>query len=126
MVRDLIDDAFVKAVTHDGVRIDTVVHYGRHISAEVRSALELGDPPGFEGAVCVDCGRRYRLEWDHLDPVANNGPTSFENLKGRCWPCHRAKTERDRKAGLLGGDGREGARRKGDEDLEGDAGHGPP
>ena len=102
VVADLIDDAFVKAVTHHGVRIDTVVHYGRHISAELRTALELGDPPGFEGAVCVDCGRRYRLEWDHLDPVANHGPTSFKNLKGRCWPCHQAKTERDREAGLLG------------------------
>ncbi len=68
-----------------------MVHYGRHISAELRTALELGNPPGFEGAVCVDCGRRYRLEWDHLDPVANNGPTSFKNLKGRCWSCHQAR-----------------------------------
>lgn len=105
VVRDLIDDAFVKAVVHDGVRIETVAHYGRHIPAEVRTALELGDPPRFDGVVCAEagCESRYGLEWDHVDPVANNGPTSFDNLEARCWPCHRAKTERDRAAGLLGG-----------------------
>lgn len=104
VVRDQVDDAFVKAVTHDGVRIDTVVHYGRHIRAGLRTALELGKPSGFEGVVCVEpgCRRRWGLEWDHLDPVANGGPTSYDNLAGRCWYCHGEKTERDRKAGLLG------------------------
>lgn len=104
VVRDRVDDAFVKAVTHDGVRIDTVVHYGRHIRSELRTALELGKLPGFEGVVCAEpgCGRRWGLEWDHVDPVANGGRTSYDNLSGRCWSCHREKTERDRKAGLLG------------------------
>jgi len=60
--------------------------------------------PAFDGVGCVEagCGRRYGLEWDHVDPVANRGLTCFENLKARCWPHHRAKTERDRQAGLLG------------------------
>jgi len=109
VVRDLVDgDAFVKAVTHDGVRIDTVVHFGRHISAELRTALELGKPPGFEGVRCAEagCERRWSTEWDHVDPVANGGATSFANLEGRCaYPCHKDKTERDRKAGLLGNRG---------------------
>ncbi len=112
------DDAFIKAVVHDGVKIDTVVHYGRHISAELRTALDMGDPPGLEGVVCVEpgCGRRYGLEWDHVDPVANGGPTSFQNLKGRCWRCHQAKTRRDRIAGLLGNRDPDGAAgRKDDE-----------
>ncbi|MGQ0521463.1 MAG: HNH endonuclease signature motif containing protein [Actinomycetota bacterium] len=109
-VRDAIDDAFVKAVTHDGVRIDTVVHYGRHIGAALRTALDLGHAPDFEGAVCATpgCGWRWGLEWDHVDPVANGGPTSFANLEGLCPPCHRAKTEADRRAGLLGNRGRVG------------------
>jgi HNH endonuclease len=66
--------------------------------------LDLGAAPSFEGAVCSreGCGRRYHLEWDHLDPVANGGTTSFENLDGKCGPHHDEKTERDRKAGLLG------------------------
>jgi hypothetical protein len=107
VARDLGRDGFLKAVLHDGRRIDTVAHFGRHIPAELRTALELGAPPDFEGARCVDegCGRRHGLEWDHLDPVANGGATSFDNLVPRCWPHHRDKTERDRAAGRLGGTG---------------------
>jgi hypothetical protein len=40
---------------------------------------------------------------DHDDPVANGGVTSYENIKLRCKPDHWAKTERDRRAGLLHG-----------------------
>jgi len=103
VARALGRDAFVKAVIRDGRRIDTVAHFGRHIPAELRTALELG--PELEGVVCVEpgCGRRHGLEWDHLDPVANGGVTSFDNLAPRCWPHHRAKTDDDRAAGLLGG-----------------------
>jgi hypothetical protein len=102
-LRELSEDAFIKAVLQDGVRIDTVKHFGRHIKAELRTALELGPPPAFDGAVCVEpqCGRRYGLEWDHVDPLAHRGPTSYENLQPRCWPHHRDKTDRDRAAGLL-------------------------
>ncbi len=102
-VRQLSEDAFLKAVVHDGVRISTVKHFGRHIPAELRTALELGTPPRFEGTACAEegCGRRYGLEWDHVDPVAHGGPTSYNNLQPRCWPHHRDKTERDRAAGLL-------------------------
>jgi hypothetical protein len=99
------NDAFVKAVVCDGVRIDTVKHFGRRMSAELRTALELGDPARLEGAVCSEdgCDRRYGLELDHVDPVANGGASSYENLKFKCGPDHWAKTERDRRAGLLGG-----------------------
>ena len=38
VVRDLAQDAFVKAVLHDGVKVDTVAHLGRHIPAELRTA----------------------------------------------------------------------------------------
>jgi hypothetical protein len=104
VVRGLAEDAFVKVVLHDGVRIDTVAHLGRHIRSELRTALELGPPPDFDGVECAEagCDRRYGLEWDHVDPLANGGPTSFQNLRARCWPHHRAKTERDRQDGLLG------------------------
>jgi hypothetical protein len=93
----------LKAVVHDGVRIEVVAHFGRHINAELRTALELGAAPDFNGVTCIDagCDRRYHLQWDHLNPVANRGPTSYENLKPRCWPHHQEKTARDRKAGLL-------------------------
>ncbi|MBO0730948.1 MAG: HNH endonuclease, partial [Acidimicrobiaceae bacterium] len=102
IAREISRDAFLKMAFHDGVNIHTVTHFGRHIPAEVRTALELGSAPTFEGARCTDCGRRWGLEWDHVDPVANHGPTTYINLKPRCWPCHHDKTERDRQAGLLG------------------------
>jgi 5-methylcytosine-specific restriction endonuclease McrA len=104
LARQLSADAFVKAVIHDGVNIHTVAHFGRHIPAELRTALQLGPPPDFDGVTCVEagCGRRYGLEWDHVDPVANGGATSYDNLKARCWPHHHDKTEEDRKSGLLG------------------------
>ena len=102
-VRAAAKNAFIKAVTHDGVKVDTIVHYGRKAPpAHLRTVLELGDPPEFDGVICVDCGRRFRLEWDHEDPVANGGPTCRSNFKPRCRECHCAKTERDRLAGLLG------------------------
>lgn len=108
VVRQLAADAFLKAVLHDGKQIHTVAHFGRHIPAELRTALELGPLPTLDGSRCVEeaCDRRYGLEWDHVDPVANGGPTSYANLKPRCWPHHQAKTERDREAGLLVGVGR--------------------
>ncbi|MGH8975446.1 MAG: DUF222 domain-containing protein, partial [Acidimicrobiia bacterium] len=104
LVRELAGDAFLKAVLHDGVDLHTVKHFGRHIRAEVRTALELGRPPDFEGLTCSDanCDRRHHLEIDHKNPNANWGPNAYDNFQALCWPHHRAKTTRDRHAGLLG------------------------
>lgn len=104
VARSLAVDPFFKAVVHDGANILTVAHFGRRMSAELRTALDLGPPPLFAGVTCCEegCGRRHGLEWDHVDPVANNGPTSYANLRPTCWPHHQQKTERDRRAGLLG------------------------
>ncbi len=102
VAKQLSPDAFLKAVLHDGVKIDTVAHFGRHRPAELQTALDLGPIPAFTGAHCADCGQRWGLQWDHVDPVANGGPTTYLNLQPRCWADHHAKTERDRQAGLLG------------------------
>jgi hypothetical protein len=104
VVRAAAVDGFVKAVLRDGTKLDTVVHYGRHIPAVLQTALALGDPERLDGAVCCEpeCDRRHDLERDHVDPVANYGPTSYENVEYRCKPHHWAKTERDRQAGKLG------------------------
>ena len=98
------DDAFLKVAFTDGVDIRTVTHLGRHIPAELRTALELGPPPDFDGVRCAcGCGKRHRLQWDHIDPVANGGATSRENLQPLSARDHRDKTRRDRAAGLLSG-----------------------
>jgi Domain of unknown function (DUF222) len=100
----MLEHAFLKAVLTDGIEVKRVVHFGRHIPAELRTALELGPPPEFAGLTCseVGCERRYGLEWDHVLPVASGGPTSFDNLRPTCGPHHAAKTARDRASGLLG------------------------
>ena len=105
VVREAAVGAFVKVAVRDGRKLDTIVHYGRSIPAELRTALELGDPDRLDGAVCIEdgCDRRYGLEWDHDDPLAHGGATSYDNLKARCKLDHRAKTERDRTAGLIAG-----------------------
>ena len=105
VVREMSADAFLKVVLHDSVNIHTVKHVGRHIPAELRTALELGAPPDFDGVTCSEegCDRRYGLEWDHVDPVANGGETSFENLDPKCEPHHWDKTEQDRRDGKLRG-----------------------
>jgi hypothetical protein len=104
-VRDQMDDAFLKVVLHDGVNIQTVAHHGRRRSVELQTALELGPAPTFDGVACAEpgCDRIYGLQWDHVDPCANGGVTSFGNMQPLCTPHHCEKTERDRKAGLLTG-----------------------
>ena len=111
LARELGRDAFLKAVLHDGVNIHTIAHFGRRYPAVLRTALALGAPPEFEGTACSEagCDRRHHLERDHVDPCANGGQTSFANLVWRCWPHHRAKTERDRTAGRLRADDPAGA-----------------
>jgi hypothetical protein len=105
LAQELGRDAFLKAVLHDGIAIHTIAHYGRRYPAILRTAFTLGAPPNFEGRICSEpgCDRRHHLERDHINPCANGGQTTFENLATPCWPHHRTKTERDRKAGLLRG-----------------------
>ena len=104
VIQDLSQDAFIEAVLHDGVALHTIAHLGRHIPAELRTALDLGPLPHLAGVTCTEpgCGRATGLEWDHIHPNAANGPTSYDNLQPRCWPHHHDKTERDRRAGLIG------------------------
>ncbi len=104
LAHELGKDAFLKAVLHDGVAVHTIKHLGRHFPAELRTALDLGPVPAFTGARCAQCGSRFGLEYDHINPVANKGETSLANVQALCWDDHQAKTERDRQAGLLGPD----------------------
>jgi hypothetical protein len=75
VARELAKDAFIKVVLHDGDNIHTVKHFGRHLTATLRTALDLGPVPQFTGRKCVDCGSRWGLEYDHVNPVANQGAT---------------------------------------------------
>ena len=103
LAKELGRDAFLKAVLHTGTELHTIAHFGRRWPAVLRTALDLGAPPEFNGNVCATpgCDRRYHLQDDHIDPVANGGPTSYANRQPMCPTDHRIKTEQDRKAGLL-------------------------
>ncbi len=101
VAKEIASDAFLNGVFYDGKDLRHFRRWSRHIPSEVAIALELGEPPDFDGVRCVDCGNHFRTEFDHVQPRAARGPTSNGNLKPRCNPCHQAKTKRDRRAGLL-------------------------
>jgi hypothetical protein len=97
VAKHIAQDAFLSGVFYDGKDLRQLRRWTRHIPAEVRLALRLGPPPGFDGPKCVDCGNRLRLECDHQQPPSQGGPTSLRNLPTRCHPCHERKTARDRR-----------------------------
>ena len=101
VAKEIAEDAFLNGVFFDGKDLRHFARWTKHIPIEVQVALELGDPPDFDGVTCVDCGNRFRSEFDHVEPRAARGPTSNGNLDPRCYGCHLEKTERDRKAGKL-------------------------
>ena len=102
VAKEIASDAFLNGVFYDGKDLRQLKRWSRDIPVEVRVALELGEGPDFDGVTCIDCGNRFRTEFDHVQPRAGGGATSHTNLKPRCWTCHRTKTARDRKMGLLG------------------------
>jgi uncharacterized protein DUF222 len=61
LAKELGRDAFLKAVLHTGTELHTIAHFGRRYPAVLRTALELGAPPDFNGTVCAapGCDRRY-------------------------------------------------------------------
>ena len=101
VAKEIASDAFLTGVFYDGTDLRNMKRWFRSIPVEVAIALELGEPPEFDGISCIDCGNRFRTELDHVEPRARGGPACTQNLKPRCWSCHRAKTERDRRSGRL-------------------------
>jgi hypothetical protein len=88
-VREHLGEAFLTAVIKQGRDIRTVAHLGRHVPAEVRTAMIVG---GRECEV-VGCHSRGYLERDHCEvDFANGGPTAWWNLAWLCSVHHRRKT----------------------------------
>ena len=101
VAKEIARDAFLSGVFYDGKDLRHFERWSRSIPVEVLIALELGEPPEFDGVRCTDCSNRFRTELDHVKPRVARGPSSHPNLKPRCWRCHQAKTAQDRKAGRL-------------------------
>jgi Domain of unknown function (DUF222) len=89
-VRSLLGTAFVTAIIKKGKDITTVAHLGRHIPAELRTAMIVS---GRECSIEGCAGREY-LELDHCEiDHANNGPTAWFNLTWLCSIHHTRKTQ---------------------------------
>lgn len=87
-VRAMLDDAFVTAIIGKGKDITTVTHLGRHIPAELKTAiLAAGWECSIEG-----CNKRDYLEIDHEHEFAAGGPTQWGNLDPKCSADHARKT----------------------------------
>ncbi len=87
-VRQQLGSAFLTAVIAKGKDILTVAHLGRHIPAELMTALLVG------GRECdaEGCNHRGYLERDHVHDHAKGGPTSYKNMCWLCYRHHRLKT----------------------------------
>ena len=85
---EYLGDAFLKLLVVDGVDIKTVAHMGRHIPAQLRTAVEERD------RVCQvrTCDMSLGLEIDHIVPFAEGGAASLENLVRLCKRHHLQKT----------------------------------
>jgi hypothetical protein len=101
VAKEIAEDAFLTGVFFDGKDLRHMRRWTRNLPVEVALALELGKPPDFDGVACVDCGNRFRTEFDHVMPHAAKGPASNKNMRPRCWRCHRKKTDEDRRSGRL-------------------------
>ncbi len=89
-VRNQLGEAFVTAIIKKGRDITTVAHLGRHVPAELQTALIVG------GRECdvAGCHHRGYLERDHCEvDFAAGGPTARWNLAWLCAVHHRRKTK---------------------------------
>ena len=98
--REIASDAFLSGLFY-GTDLRHFRRWTRNTSVGVLTALQLGEPPAFDGVKCIDCGRRFRNEKDHSAPHVAGGFSSTTNLKWRCYGCHQEKTAEDRRSGKL-------------------------
>ncbi len=89
-VRGILGDAFVTSIIKKGKDITSVAHLGRHIPAELMTAMIVS------GRECVieGCSGREYLELDHCEiDHAKGGPTAKWNLAWACSIHHTRKTQ---------------------------------
>jgi hypothetical protein len=93
VVREVMDDAFLVGVVMRGTEVAKIKRFGRRFGPEIRDALLVKQrfrcsTPG--------CTNWLRIELDHVQPYAKDGPTTYDNGDGKCDTCHDDKTRQDR------------------------------
>ena len=74
-------------------------HHRMHRRRWARVRLAVLDRDGWKCTVCgrIWGGLKGRLEVDHIQPLAENGPMyDLKNLSTKCRPCHFNKTALER------------------------------
>jgi Holliday junction DNA helicase RuvB len=84
---EVAEAALKMLASHDEKQVDSENRDA--IPSEVRREVWRRD-----GGKCVRCGRRERLEFDHIIPVAKGGSSSARNIELLCEICNRAKSAR--------------------------------
>ncbi len=86
MVERIAPGAFVRALVHDasGRPINASGRH-RHPSARQRRVVKERD------GACVDCGGTEFLEYDHEPGFGTTRRTVVDELRLRCWTCHRVR-----------------------------------
>lgn len=86
MVERIASTAFLRALIHDAQgRPINASRRRRHPDSRQKRVVRERD------RVCVDCGARYLLHYDHNPPFGQSGRTVVEELELRCAPCHRRR-----------------------------------
>ena len=99
--KEIASDAFLSGLLYDGTDLRHFRRWTRNTPQEVLSALQLGEPPEFDGVKCIECGQRFRNQREHTEPHVAGGTASTDNLKWRCYDCHQIKTAEELKNGKL-------------------------
>jgi hypothetical protein len=87
VARKLSQDAILKALIVDGTDVRSISHPGRTIPAKLRTAVEEAYPE----CAADGCHADRHLEFDHIVPVSEGGPTAFGNLQRFCHWHHDEK-----------------------------------
>lgn len=86
VVQRVVPEAFLRVLIHDAQR-RPVNASGRHRHPTRRQKRVVHE----RDRGCVDCGATELLEYDHEPDYAITKRTVIDELKQRCWTCHRAR-----------------------------------
>lgn len=90
MAKAMANDCFLRAIILNQGKPTMAVGKGHYIPNRLRVAVRLRD----RCCVVPGCDSTFRLEVDHIIPVAERGPTVLENLRLLCKTHHDLRTYR--------------------------------